>query len=178
MASTNLLRLVHRMHETVRKTYLQIFWLRMCPIYLIRPKTHVLMHFARFCQYHNGKYELAPGCKTDARNCANELSCGFFRRTCPIHLIRPKSHVLMHFARFCQYQNGRYEIAPGCTADARNFANDLATDFSQRMWQIHLIRSKSQVLMHFACFCQYRNGKYELAPGCTPDAQNYGNKLS
>ena len=68
------------------------------------------------------------GCAPDTRNYANELSVDYSQRTNPIDLIRPKTHVLMRFARFCKTEYGRYELGPGCALDARNCANEVYVD--------------------------------------------------
>ena len=69
-------------------------------------------------------------CALDARNCANELSGVVFARTCPIHLIRPKTHVLLRFVRFNQSENIKDKHGPGCAPDARNCVNQVSGDFN------------------------------------------------
>ena len=51
------------------------------------------------------------------------------QRTCPIHLIRPKTLISMHFVRFNQSENGKDELGPGCAPEARNCANELFGDY-------------------------------------------------
>jgi len=70
-------RFEHRMHETVRTNFLQIFSQRMCPNHLILPKTLGLMRLSRFHHYENRMYELGLSLAPDAWNCANKLSGDF-----------------------------------------------------------------------------------------------------
>jgi len=68
---------MHRMHETVRTNFMEIFSKRTSPIHLIR--LYVSMRFARFCHCENGRYEVVQSRAPDARNPANKFCGDFFR---------------------------------------------------------------------------------------------------
>ena len=78
MAETNFVRVVHRRHKTVPMNFWEILSQRTCQIHLIRPKTYVLMCFARFRQWENGGDKHGRGCAPDTRHYVNEYSRDFF----------------------------------------------------------------------------------------------------
>ena len=79
----NMVRVVDRMHETVRIKFLQIFLTRTCTIHIIKPKTHVLIRFSWLCQSQYSRYEHGSCCAPDARNCLNEASEDYFATNMP-----------------------------------------------------------------------------------------------
>ena len=87
------------MHKTWRMKFVEILTKRTCPVQLIRPKTHVLMRFAPFCHCKSGRCELTPAVQQMHKTLRMNLVDILTKRTCPIQLIRPQTHVLMrHFA--------------------------------------------------------------------------------
>ena len=80
---TNRVRVVQRMHVTMRTNFLSIYSQWPCRIHLIRPKTHVLMRFERCLECENGRYQQGLGCAPNARNCANELSIDLLASNVP-----------------------------------------------------------------------------------------------
>ena len=123
------------------------------PILLISDKTHVLMRFARFHHFENGRYELGPGLPPDARNCANELSMIFSQQTCSIHHIRPKTHVLMCLTWFSHCENNRCKLGLSHAPDAWNCANELSGDFFHSKCA-HFILLDSK-LMFWCVLCDF-----------------------
>ena len=117
MEWTNLVRLVHRMPETVRTNFEKIISQRTCAIYLFRPKTLTKVKTERtnLVRFVHRMHKIV---RTNFEEIISQ-------RTCQIHLIRSKTLVSLSFVRFNESEYGNDELGPVCAPDAQNCANEL-----------------------------------------------------
>src|SRR6185312_12229360 len=84
----------------------QNFSLRTHPLHTMEPKTIVLLHFVMFgCIWDRfvtalNSVQMGQSGAIDANVCVTKSHLNFSLRTCPIHTIGLKTHVLLHFVKF------------------------------------------------------------------------------
>ena len=110
--STNLVRVVHRMHKTMQNQLSgdsfatnmpnPPYWTQNSCFGAFRAILPMLKRQVRVVHLMH---------KTMQTNFLEIL----LQRTCPTHHIRRKTHVLMYFAPFRQCENGKYKLCTGCT---------------------------------------------------------------
>ena len=138
---------VHTMHHFVLPKFSLVFWQQTCPIHFFRPKTKFLGGFARCHCREVPVVRSGFGVHTMHHFVLPKLRLVFSQRTCPIHSIRPKTHVPGGFARF------RCREVPIVISGIRvhkmhHFVlPKWRLVFSQRTCPIHLFRPKTKFLV-------------------------------
>jgi hypothetical protein len=141
------------------------FLQRTCPIHYLMPKTHVWDGFAHFCC--RTSYISKTGIMVHSKHefLPMEPLFRFLQRTCPIHYLRPKTHVWGGFPQFrcCtsfipknRYQHSKHEF----------LAPEPFLRFSQRTCPNHYLRSKTHVWVVLLNFVAARHTFWKHVSWC------------